>query len=295
MMEKNIGYKLKGYGCPKKNFKEENFMRINTNLMAMNSNRQLNVNSNSASKSMEKLSSGLRINRAGDDAAGLAISEKMRGQIRGLNQGAQNAQEGISLVQTAEGALNQTHDILQRMRELAVQGSNDALEDADRGEIDKEFQQLFKEVDDISTTTQFNKQNLLDGSFSGKQIQTGANASDLLSFSIADMSTTGLSMTGAATGTFTAANAAVTTIEDAIKTVSDERASLGATQNRLEYKIKNLNSSSENLTSAESQIRDVDMATEMVNYTKNDILQQAAQAMLSKANQAPQNVLQLLR
>ena len=387
-------------------------MRINHNIAALNTHRQLGQANNAQQNSMEKLSSGLRINKAGDDAAGLAISEKMRGQIRGLDQASRNAQDGISLIQTAEGALNETHDILQRMRELSVQSSNDTNTDTDRTEIQKEVNQLSEELTRISENTEFNTQNLLDGSFSG-EVQIGANSNQNLAIDVNDMgaealgvvgingttttagdfditNTTGndisvsyaalstdangaaitettaafdedtntitvtlaqaagdgstagsitatndevaeaLTSTGkvsadysgtgngtdvltsapstatAAAGTAdpskginissqSAADAAITTIDTAIENVSAERSKLGAWQNRLDHTINNLSTSSENLTAAESRIRDVDMAQEMMNQTKSSILAQASQAMLAKANQMPQGVLQLLR
>jgi flagellin len=390
-------------------------MRINNNIMALNAHRQLAVNQTNASKSMERLSSGMRINRAGDDAAGLAISEKMRGQIRGLKQAARNAQDGISLIQTAEGALNETHAILQRMRELATQASNDTNTVVDRKEIQKEINELIDEIDRIGNTTQFNTQNLLDSSFTGK-FHIGANADQNIELSIADMRTgnigkvtkqeatstaaltktdftdkteddpagdddtdgfkvtvdgtdynvvldqnyatiadvvaaineqldgSGVSVsldatnrivftsneefvvdpgTGIAAGATTSAevtkiaslsalkvdpenavsggvltqadaNDAITAFNNAIETVSAERSKLGAYQNRLEHTIANLGTSAENLQAAESRIRDLDMAEEMMAFTKNNILQQAATAMLAQANMAPQSVLQLL-
>lgn len=270
-------------------------MIINHNLMAQNSLRQLGINSNNQAKSMEKLSSGMRINRAGDDAAGLAISEKMRGQIRGLDQASRNSQDGISLIQTAEGALNETHDILQRMRELAVQGANDTNTTADRTQIGQEFTQLSKEIDRIATTTQFNTKNLLDGTLSGMHFQVGANTSQNVTLTIASMAASGLAITALSVGSFTAANAAITGLSKAISAVSTQRSALGAMENRLEHTINNLNTSSENLTTAESRIRDVDMAKEMMNQSKSSILAQASQAMLAQANQQPQQVLQLLR
>lgn len=384
-------------------------MRINHNIAALNTHRQLGANNTQASKNLEKLSSGLKINRAGDDAAGLAISEKMRGQIRGLDMASKNAQDGISLIQTAEGALNETHSILQRMRELAVQSSNDTSTNGDRKEIQKEINQLVDEIDRIATDTEFNTQKLLNGSFTNKKFQIGANATQEMSLTISGMgsanmgtagataatlTTTGLNFgtngvnvtigdttiaikgdytgdaaglaskltqafsdtqgvtvradgaklifegtasftvaatdnggTGgalqiggastAATGTTTGATldtlkdsnltgsgglqtqtdakAAITAIDNAIQTVSSERSNLGAVQNRLEHTINNLGTSSENLTAAESRIRDVDMAKEMMEFTKNNILTQAAQAMLAQAQQSPQGVLQLLR
>jgi flagellin len=383
--------------------KEDDFMIINHNISALNTYRQLTLNNTNGSKSLEKLSSGYRINRASDDAAGLAISEKMRGQIRGLDMAQKNAQDGISLIQTAEGALNETHSILQSMRELAVQSANDTNTDDDRAELQKEVDQLISELDRIANQTQFNTKNLLKGDFA-LGIDTDTTVSDLLAegafesltFSgltaeewvIADNTGTDgtLTLTGATSGTVLVSNVvaadetaqtirfggpngesvtikvnnafaagdldetkftvtgngtlkfhigsnanqtidvaiddmrvtggttteitalgsvdittqadaetAITTIDEAIKKVSSTRASLGAYQNRLEHTINNLGTSSENLTAAESRIRDVDMAKEMMEYAKNTILQQAAQAMLAQANQQPQGVLQLLR
>ena len=270
-------------------------MRINHNIAALNTYRQLGNANNAQLKSMEKLSSGLRINRAGDDAAGLAISEKMRGQIRGLDMAAKNAQDGISLIQTAEGALNETHAILQRMRELAVQSANDTNTDDDRAALQAEVAELIGEIDRISTDTEFNTQKLLDGNFSDKVFHIGANSGQAITISIGDMASTGLTVNGLDISTQEGADAAVDTLDGAIKLVSDERAKLGANQNRLEHTINNLSTSSENLTAAESRIRDVDMAKEMMEQTKNAILAQASQAMLAQANQLPQGVLQLLR
>jgi flagellin len=380
-------------------------MRINHNIAALNTHRQLNSASTAQGKSMEKLASGLRINRAGDDAAGLAISEKMRGQIRGLDQASKNAQDGISMISTAEGALNETHDILQRMRELTVQSNNGTNTPEDLGYIQKEVDDLNNEITRIAGKTEFNKQTLLDGSLgtkaangtvtiaalktagitastsgvktgetltftvddvaktikvagtnsgtsqtlslgagdvkaganlnfdkigltlsfgaditqanlktlantkdittSGTQLsfQIGANANTTLDISIGDMQATALGTgNGGAVATVSAVNVTTQTFTDnlkaidtAIKQVSEQRAQLGAWQNRLEHTINNLNTSSENLTSAESRVRDVDMAKEMMNQTKNSILSQAAQAMLAQANQQPQGVLQLLR
>lgn len=417
-------------------------MIINHNLQAMNANRMMNTNSSSASKSMQKLSSGLRINSAADDAAGLAISEKMRGQIRGLNQASSNSQDGISMIQTAEGALNETHSILQRMRELSVQSANDTATNDDRTAIQSEMDQLESEIDRIADTTQFNTKNLLNGSmgkavntavknvetseilhsgagtstvataaatltslsnkngsnlgivagdkieisyvkngsattvswtvasadtiatigtkigtlnaavttsatgaiiatagtagFAGaiegltitvkdsagkvrtsatnalssfsettaaadKQsdgsatLQIGANTNQNLNVSIDNMGASALGVSGLKVGTQTQANVAIKVIDNATAKVSTARANLGALQNRLEHTIANLGTSSENLSSAESRIRDVDMAKEMSEYSKNNILSQAAQAMLAQANQQPQNVLQLLK
>ncbi|MGG7164468.1 flagellin [Clostridium ihumii] len=413
-------------------------MIINHNMNALNAHRNMTGNTAQAGKSMEKLSSGLRINRAGDDAAGLAISEKMRGQIRGLDQATRNAQDGISMIQTAEGALTETHSILQRMRELSVQSANDTNVETDRTAIQDEMNQLTEEIDRIANNTEFNTQKLLDGSFSGK-FQIGANGGQSMDLTVGKMNTNSLgltstnsieskaltadsnlkdgiytikgtnlvdgkgntvgilteadnkltintketkfdvakladgailsvkngvadvknTMTGAATtklapgtyeisgtnvikdgklvGTFTAAdkkitvdgedvteaelgfvtdalkggvkftingsdvssreaaNGSITSINNAIEKVSKERSKLGAVQNRLEHTINNLGASSENLTAAESRVRDVDMAKEMMTFSKNNILQQAAQAMLAQANQQPQGVLQLLR
>ncbi|WP_226643242.1 flagellin [Mesobacillus subterraneus] len=270
-------------------------MRINHNIAALNTHRQLNNASNGQAKSMEKLSSGLRINRAGDDAAGLAISEKMRGQIRGLEQGSRNAQDGISMLQTAEGALNETHDILQRMRELAVQSSNDTNVTADRSAIDKEFQALATEVTRISDDTEFNKQKLWNGTTTGVDFQVGANTGQKITYTFEDMDATALMGTVGDLTTKGNSQTAITNLDTAISKVSTVRSNLGATQNRLEHTINNLNTSAENLTAAESRIRDVDMAKEMMSQTKNSILSQAAQAMLAQANQQPQGVLQLLR
>lgn len=385
-------------------------MIINHNMNALNAHRNMNVNNTNAGKSMEKLSSGLRINRAGDDAAGLAISEKMRGQIRGLTQSSRNASDGISMIQTAEGALNETTNILQRMRELAVQASNDTNTSSDREEIQKEIDALTEEVDRIANNTEFNTQKLLNGNKTGKageevkaavaekmgrfeivlgtaivdndeitidgktikittaantddiikaafnneydvtynagdkkitltetvgsykdtmdvnfkgakvnptivqgakkreqqlsegkvSVQVGANANQSMSIEIGDMRAEALgikSEQGKTLSIKTAekANEAITAFDAALNAVSSQRANLGAVQNRLEYTISNLDNTAENLTSAESTLRDVDMAKEMMEYSKNNILNQAAQAMISQANQQPQNVLQLLR
>jgi flagellin len=280
--------------------KEEYIMIINHNLNAMNAHRNMGMNTTSAGKSMEKLSSGLRINRAGDDAAGLSISEKMRGQIRGLDQASSNAQNGISMIQTAEGALNETQAILQRMRELATQAANDTNVGVDRSAISTELKSLSSEIDRIAKSTQFNEQNLLDGTFTGKQLQIGANAATStnglsLSVSVNNMSASSLSVASVDVTDHSKATASISTINTAIKTVSAERSKLGALQNRLEHTISNLDNASENLQAAESRVRDVDMAKEMMNFSKNNILQQAAQAMLAQANQQPQGVLQLLR
>ena len=278
-------------------------MVVQHNLSAMNTSRQMNSVSSAMSKSTEKLSSGYKINRAGDDAAGLSISEKMRSQIRGLNKAASNAQDGISLVQVAEGALNETHSILQRMNELATQAANDTNTSVDREAIQQEMNQLTSEIDRIQSTTQFNSMNLLDGTFSSKQLklQVGALSGQSIGVSIAKMSASKLGLADNAgkvslkVSAFSTAGAAMKTIQAAIKTVSDTRSKLGAIQNRLEHTINNLNTTSENTQAAESRIRDTDMASEMVEYSKNNILAQAGQSMLSQANQQTQGVLSLLQ
>jgi len=278
-------------------------MRINNNIAALNTHRQYGINNNNVASSVEKLSSGYRINRAGDDAAGLAISEKMRAQIRGLNMASKNSQDAISLIQTAEGALQETHNILQRMRELAVQAASDTNDGdyeegedggVDRAALDAEFQELLEEINNIAEQTAFNTRKLLDGSLSGAVIQTGANEGETLDISIEDMSTTGLAINTLSLASRANAASAISIVNEAINTVSTERSKLGAYQNRLQHKIANLDTSAENLTAAESRIRDIDMAKEMTNFTKNSILTQAATAMLAQANALPQGVLQLL-
>ena len=271
-------------------------MRIQHNISALNTHRNLAYNNTQTGKDLEKLSSGYKINRAGDDAAGLAISEKMRGQIRGLDMAQKNAQDGISLIQTAEGALNETHAIIQRMRELAVQASTDTNEATDRQKLQAEVDQLIEEIDRIATTTQFNNMNVLDGSFTTKAIHIGANQGQKLDIQIGDMQSTALGVaTVDISSARTAADAAITQVNSALELVSAQRSELGAWQNRLEHTINNLGASSENLTAAESRIRDTDMAKSMMNFTKNNILLQAAQSMLAQANQQPQGVLQLLQ
>jgi len=376
-------------------------MRINNNIMAMNTHRQYSVNNGNVAKATEKLSSGYRINSAADDAAGLAISEKMRAQIRGLNMASKNSEDAISLVQTAEGALTETHSILQRMRELATQSASDTNDDTtDRAALNAEFTQLKSEIDDIAGKTAFNGKNLLDGTFGSKAavqstsairvgaldvsainikgfaagtgqtisfavnggdatkydisladgtkktvagadvagaqtisvdfgdgksfsidltaaatagaldgkaitfdvtnnpalIQTGANSGQVLDISIGNMDADSLGLTSSISiGTQGDAATAIDTVNAAINQVSTQRASLGAIQNRLDHKINNLDTSAENLQAAESRIRDVDMASEMTEFTKNNILVQASTAMLAQANQAPQNVLSLLK
>ncbi|MPW24783.1 flagellin [Alkalibaculum sp. M08DMB] len=266
-------------------------MRINSNISAMNTYSKLNSANGAKSKSLEKLSSGLRINRAGDDAAGLAISEKMRGQIGGLNQAIRNAQDGISLVQTAEGALTETHSMLNRMRELNIQASNGTNSVDDIKKIQAEFDELVNAIDDIAANTKFNGISVLaSGSVT---LQVGANTGETLSVTTSDMdATTGLAIPS---GTAVEASGTLALIDAAIETVSEQRSSFGATQNRLEHTINNLTVTAENLTAAESRIRDVDMAQEMMEFTKNNILSQAATSMLAQANQMPQSVLQLLQ
>lgn len=271
-------------------------MVINNNLLAINAHRALKLTGGDQSKAVEKLSSGLRINRAADDAAGLAISEKMRAQIRGLNQASRNAQDGISLIQTAEGAINETHAILQRMRELAVQAANGTYQDEDRELIQKEVEQLIEELDDITVKTEFNKMKLVDGSLSGGiTFHVGPNEEHAFSVNMVNASAEALEVADVDISTQSGAQKAITTIENAIIKVAEFRAELGAVQNRLEHTIKNIDISAENLQAAESRIRDTDMAKEMMNFVRTNILQQAATSMLAHANQAPQMVLHLLR
>ncbi len=271
-------------------------MRINQNAAAFNAWRNLGVTDGQMNKSLEKLSSGLRINRAADDAAGLAVSEKMRSQVRGFMQAMRNAQDGISLIQTAEGALNETHSVLQRMRELAVQAASDTLTDDDRAQLQLEVAELLSEVDRIATGITFNTQALLDGTYSAKVLQVGPNSGETITITIADMqAASGLSVDGVDISDQTGADGALASIDAAIETVSGERATLGAIQNRLEHTVASLGVSAENLQAAESRIRDVDMALEMTQFTRSQILIQAGTAMLAQANSKPQSVLQLLQ
>lgn len=275
-------------------------MVVQHNLTAANTNRQLGITTSGLQKSTEKLSSGYKINRAADDAAGLSISEKMRNQIRGLNKASDNAQDGISLVQTAEGALNEVHSMLQRMSELSVQAANGTNDTTDRSSINDEIQQLKTEIERVGSTTQFNKMNILDGTFStgaNKLLQVGANANQTIKVDIdALKSVVGSSlMTGLKTETATNAQSAITVVQNSIEKLSKLRSKLGAVQNRLEHTVANLDNISENTQSSESRIRDTDMAEEMVQYSKNNILQQAGQSMLAQANQANQGVLSLLQ
>lgn len=275
-------------------------MVVQHNLTAANTNRQLGITTSGLQKSTEKLSSGYKINRAADDAAGLSISEKMRNQIRGLNKASDNAQDGISLVQTAEGALNEVHSMLQRMSELSVQAANGTNDTTDRSSINDEVQQLKIEIQRVGSTTQFNKMNILDGTFSAganKLLQVGANANQTIRIDIdALQSVVGSSLNGnLKTETATSAQSAITVVQSSIEKLSKLRSKLGAVQNRLEHTVANLDNISENTQSSESRIRDTDMAEEMVQYSKNNILQQAGQSMLAQANQANQGVLSLLQ
>ena len=275
-------------------------MVVQHNLTAANTNRQLGITTNGLQKSTEKLSSGYKINRAADDAAGLSISEKMRNQIRGLNKASDNAQDGISLVQTAEGALNEVHSMLQRMSELAVQASNGTNAAEDRTALDNEVQQLKTEIQRVGTTTQFNKMDILTGDFSSnaeKTLQVGANQAQVITIAISALTSTVGSALDATVnvGTASAAQSSIIIIQNSITNLSALRSKLGALQNRLEHTVANLDNISENTQSAESRIRDTDMAEEMVQYSKNNILQQAGQSMLAQANQANQGVLSLLQ
>lgn len=275
-------------------------MVVQHNLTAANTNRQLGITTNGLQKSTEKLSSGYKINRAADDAAGLSISEKMRNQIRGLNKASDNAQDGISLVQTAEGALNEVHSMLQRMSELAVQASNGTNASQDRIALDNEVQQLKTEIERVGTTTQFNKMDILTGEFSSnneKTLQVGANQDQVITIAISALTSTVGSALDAKVkvGAASAAQSSITIIQNSITNLSALRSKLGALQNRLEHTVANLDNISENTQSAESRIRDTDMAEEMVQYSKNNILQQAGQSMLAQANQANRGVLSLLQ
>lgn len=277
-------------------------MIVQHNMTALNANRQLNITNGSLAKKTEKLSSGYRVNRAADDAAGLSISEKMRAQIRGLDQASSNAQDGISLIQTAEGALNEIHSVLQRMRELTVQAANDTNVTADRRAIAKEIRALTSEIDRIATQTEFNTMKLLSGRFSGKVLQVGANGSQTISLKIGAMTVGKLGVSAgkiAAKISMADANGKsitklISVVNKAISKVSLQRSALGALQNRLEHTIANADNMAENLQSAESKIRDANMADEMVAYSSFSILQQAGQSMLAQANQSTQGVLSLL-
>jgi flagellin len=269
-------------------------LQINTNVAAMNAYRNLSGTQNAMSTSLERLSSGLRINRAADDAAGLAISEKLRAQSNGLNQATANAQDGISLIQTAEGALNETHSILQRMRQLTVQAGNDTNGAEERTNITKELTQLTTELDRISSTTQFNKQDLLKSGGFTATLQVGANSGQTMAVAITASDSTTLGVNSLDVTDATKVAASLTAIDGAITTVSGSRADLGAMQNRLQHTINSLSVASENAAASESRIRDTDMAKEMTSFTRSQILQQAGVSMLAQANQAPQSVLKLL-
>lgn len=272
-------------------------MVVQHNLRAVNSNRMLGLTAATQSKSTEKLSSGYKINRAADDAAGLAISEKMRRQVRGLTQASANAQDGISCVQTAEGALNEVHDMLQRLNELAVKASNGTNQSEDCKYIQKEVEQLQEEISRTAQQTTFNKFNLLDGTTSSVTLQVGTEKGHTITVKLNSMtaSSIGVGTDKVKMSTTAAAKDAIANIDKAIQSVSDLRATLGAVQNRLEHTINNLDNVVENTTAAESRIRDTDMATEMVRYSNNNILAQAGQAMLAQSNQANQGVLSLLQ
>ena len=277
-------------------------MIVQHNMTALNANRQLGVTNTNLARSTEKLSSGYRINRASDDAAGLSISEKMRGQIRGLKQASTNAQDGQSLIQTAEGAMNEIHSVLQRMRELTVQAKNDTYLQEDRAKIKTEVDQLQSEITRIATQTQFNKMNLLTGSYKSMQFQVGANDNQVIKLSIGRLTASVLGVEGVASaiGNTTVSKGSIignqlSTIDEAITTVSTARSNLGAISNRLDHTIANADNMAENLQSSESKIRDVNIASEMVSYSSMSILQQAGQSMLAQANQANQGVLSLLQ
>jgi flagellin len=280
--------------------RRKNIMIVQHNLTAANTNRQLGITTSGLQKSTEKLSSGYKINRAADDAAGLSISEKMRNQIRGLNKASDNAQDGISLVQTAEGALNEVHSMLQRMSELSVQAANGTNATADRESLNAEVKQLKTEIERVGSTTQFNKMDILKGDFSSsanKTLQVGANQAQVITIEISALTAVVQDALGddLTIGTATAAQSSITKVQSAIQALSKTRSKLGALQNRLEHTVANLDNISENTQSAESRIRDTDMAEEMVQYSKNNILQQAGQSMLAQANQANQGVLSLLQ
>ena len=270
-------------------------MRINTNVNAMIATNQMTINTALAGNSMEKLSTGLRITKAGDDAAGLAVSEKMRAQIRGMEQAERNVQDGISMVQTAEGALEEAGNIAQRMRELTVQGGNDTLNTEDRAKIKEELDQLQKEMANIADETKFNKNALLDGSnANGLTIQAGANA-EIRTVGMANLKDIAGDLDKLSVANNADAQTSIEAIDTALEEINTARANLGAMQNRLEYTASNLTTSTENLSAAESRIRDVDVAKEMVKLSKLNILNQASQAMVSQAKQQPESVSQLLR
>ena len=274
-------------------------MVIQHNLTAMNSNRMLGITSKQQAKQSEQLASGYKINRAADDAAGLTISEKMRSQIRGLNRASGNAQDGVSLIQVAEGALNEAHSILQRMNQLATQAANDTNTTADRTAIQKEINALTTELDRIASTTQYNTMNLLDGNFTGKKLQVGALNNQVITLTIGTMNANKLLGAGGRRQndvlSHKAAGSSMKNFQKALSVVSTQRSALGAIQNRLEHTIANLDNISENTQAAESRLRDTDMASAMVDYSKNNILAQAGQSMLAQANASKQGILTLLQ
>ena len=274
-------------------------LRIYNNVEAQNAHRQLQATNGKLSDTMERLSSGLRINRAADDAAGLAVSEEMRTQIRGMKVASRNALDGVSLVQVADGALSGVNEALQRVRDLAVQAANGTLTDLQRGNLDQEVQSIVAEMARVASDTEFNGVKILSGSVataaSAITLQVGANGSQVIAFTVATMTASDLGISGLSVSTAASATSAIASIDAAIRTVNSQRASMGAIQNRLEQTISRLELTSENLQAAESRIRDADMASEMIDYTRNQILQQSGTAMLAQANQAPQSILQLLQ
>ena len=271
---------------------------VQHNISAINANRNYNITQGVLKKSTEKLSSGYKINRAADDAAGLAISEKMRRQVRGLTQASSNAQDGISVVQTAEGALQEVQDMLQRMSELTTKASNDTLKSDDRAYISQEITALTSEIDRVQSTTAFNDQMLLNGTFTSKSLQIGSENGQMIAIDICKMDSTSLGVSGIKDLVKKTSGSDITggisTIKAAITSVSEQRSKLGALQNRLEHTIKNLDNIAENTQSAEAEIRDTDMATEMVKFSNANILAQAGQSMLAQANQQKQGILSLL-
>jgi flagellin len=273
-------------------------LRIYNNVEAQNAHRQLQTTNANLSRTMERLSSGLRINRAADDAAGLAVSEEMRTQIRGMQVASRNALDGVSLVQVADGALGGVNDMLQRVRDLAVQAANGTLTDQQRNNLDREVQSIIAEIARVAADTEFNGIKILSGSVataaSAVTLQVGANGAQVIAFTIGTMSASDLGVSGLAVSTAASATAAIASLDAAIRTVNSQRAQMGAIQNRLEQTISRLELTSENLQAAESRIRDADMASEMIEFTRNQILQQSGTAMLAQANQAPQSILQLL-
>ena len=272
-------------------------LRINHNISAMNTHRQLIQTDKALSSSLERLSSGLRINRAADDSAGLAISQRLRSQVDGLMMASQNAEQAKNVVQTAEGYLNEIHNMLGRMRELAVQSASDTVDDDNRTSLNAEFTSLRDEIDRIAAAAEYNQQFLLDGSFIGKQFQIGANAgpNNVISIDIDPVDSSTLPIDTARISTLAGANTAMTTIADAIDDVSTTRSTLGTYQNRLAYTVASIDNAAENLTSSESTIRDLDISNEITEFTKSQILVQAGMAMLAQANAVPQNVLALFR